>query len=335
MVSLKKTATGRVETSNSCLAHKAWLNIWDTDVPNKVRIHFWRLAKNGLAVGEELQRRNIKKGVICCACARLETVLHRFWKCPHSVFAWKKMMELTGATFSSPPDEFINHRDFQGWLMDWFSNLKTDERALACTLLYQLWLARNDSRDGRIIEDPRSIARRAVALVEEWDEVHSKPALVKSQVKEQWSLPADMWLKFNTDGAFLVSEGCGGGGVVVRDHTGRFVAGACHFFPTAIDPEGAEVLACKRALQLAKEMDCDKFILETDSANVAAKLKDEAKDLSSLGPIFEEVKTMIRDFLSCEVRAVRRTCNFVAHKLAREGCKNKICKTWFSEAPIC
>lgn len=139
------------------------------------------------------------------------------------------------------------------------------------------------TRDGRIIEDPQAIACRAVALVEEWLEIHTKPPTEKSQVRERWSPPAESWLKFNTDGSFLAPEGCGGGGVIVRDHTGRFIAGACHFFPAAVAPEGAEALACKRGLQLAKEIGCQKLVLETDSENVAAKLNEESRDLSALG----------------------------------------------------
>jgi hypothetical protein len=32
-----------------------------------------------------------------------------------------------------------------------------------------------------------------------------------------------------SDGAFAVVHGQGGGGVVIRDHHGGFVAGSCHF----------------------------------------------------------------------------------------------------------
>jgi ribonuclease HI len=244
-------------------------------------------------------------------------------------------MEVTGASFSSPPAEFINQHDFQGWLMDWFSKLKPDERALACMLLYQLWLARNNTRDGRIIEDPEATACRAGALVDEWLEIHAKPPAEKSQVRERWSPPAETWLKFNTNGSFSAPTGCGGGGVVVRDHTGRFIAGKCLFFPAAVDPEGAEALACKRALQLAKELGCQRLVLETDNANVAAKLNEETRDLSALGPIIEEVKTMLWDIMFYEVKAVRRTGNLVAHKLATEGYMDKCTQTWFSEAPNC
>ena len=43
-----------------------------------------------------------------------------------------------------------------------------------------------------------------------------------------------------------------------------FNAGACHFFPSVSDPERAELLACRGALELAREMGVDKVALETD-----------------------------------------------------------------------
>jgi hypothetical protein len=40
--------------------------------------------------------------------------------------------------------------------------------------LYQLWLAQNDAREKENIEDPRSIARRMIANIEEWNSIHAR-----------------------------------------------------------------------------------------------------------------------------------------------------------------
>jgi hypothetical protein len=41
-------------------------------------------------------------------------------------------------------------------------------------LIYKLWLARNEARESKQIEDPRAIAEKARATVEEWDAVQMK-----------------------------------------------------------------------------------------------------------------------------------------------------------------
>src|SRR3954469_14802383 len=38
--------------------------------------------------------------------------------------------------------------------------------------LYQIWLGRNDAREATQIEDPRGVARRTVAAIKEWNNVH-------------------------------------------------------------------------------------------------------------------------------------------------------------------
>ena len=67
---LNRVKTGRPGSSSSVNQHKGWLALWDTSAPNKAKIHMWRLTRNGLAVGTELQRRHIKAGVFCAACGR-------------------------------------------------------------------------------------------------------------------------------------------------------------------------------------------------------------------------------------------------------------------------
>jgi ribonuclease HI len=101
----------------------------------------------------------------------------------------------------------------------------------------------------------------------------------------------------------------------------------------SFDPEGAEVLACKRAVELAKEVGCRQFELVLDCTNVVKKLKEDGRDRSIHGPLIEELKLALRDFDQVKIRAVRRTTNVVADKLAKVGCGNKLCKTWFSQAP--
>jgi hypothetical protein len=107
-----------------------------------------------------------------------------------------------------------------------------------------MWLSRNDARETRKIDDPANIASRALGLLEEWRNVHSLPASRPDKPKESWAPPARHWHKVNVDGAMAKSSGKGGGGVVIRDHDGTYLAGACHFSPSLSDPEEAELKAC-------------------------------------------------------------------------------------------
>jgi ribonuclease HI len=101
----------------------------------------------------------------------------------------------------------------------------------------------------------------------------------------------------NADGAFSSVSGVGGSGAVKRDHHGRFVAGTSHFLPSVADPEGAELLACKAALDLARARSVTKVCLETDCLSVVSKLKSRDRDRSFSGPIVEEIKMFLHGFV--------------------------------------
>lgn len=152
---------------------------------------------------------------------------------------------------------------------------------------------------------------------------------------ERWTKPPTGWTKANADGAMDKQGRSGGGGAVVRDQHGKFLAGACHFFPSIDAPEMAELLACRRAVQLTMEIGKNKLMLETDCQSVVTALVSQERDRSTNGLLVEEIKMMLKSMDQYQVRWARRTANSAAHILAREGCLNKNCKTWLHVEPAC
>jgi ribonuclease HI len=121
--------------------------------------------------------------------------------------------------------------------------------------------------------------------------------------------------------------------VVLRDHHGSFIAGACHFFDCVADAETAELLACKRGLLLAKTLQVKKVVVESDCSNAVTKLKGVDQDRSFYGPLVEEIKSILQSFEEVIVRSLRRTANGAAHLLAKEGCENKCNRAWMGSPP--
>jgi ribonuclease HI len=318
---------GRIESSSTVEAHRGWLKLWGANIPGKVKVHVWRLMRNGLALGAELQRRRIKGGVFCVACGREETALHRFWQCNHAKQIWHHARLLSGALDASPPNDVHNSRNLMNWMLEWLAAVKDSEMDITLMILYHSWLARNDARDGKKIEEPESIVKRATCLLEEWHNVQVQKPIKVAVTKERWSSPETGWIKVNTDGTWHKASEKGGGGVVVRDHDGRFLAGACHFFPSLPDPEAAELLACKRAMQLVKHLKLKEVVLELDCVNVVRKLNEPEMDRSVQSFVIEELKRELKELDGHVVRWVRRTANSVAHRLAKESCDLELCKT--------
>ncbi|KAE8768015.1 WD repeat domain phosphoinositide-interacting protein 3 [Hordeum vulgare] len=76
--------------------------------------------------------------------------------------------------------------------------------------------------------------------------------------------PEEGWLKVNSDHAVSKIGDKGGAGAVIRNHEGAFRAGLCYLFRGVVDPESVEILACKRDLQVAWEINADKVHVEMD-----------------------------------------------------------------------
>ena len=121
---------------------------------------------------------------------------------------------------------------------------------------------------------------------------------------QRWRPPDEGWIR-----AVCKYGDKGGGGLVLRDHNGAFVAGASHFFPSNADPEAMEILACRRAAQVAREMNVQKLHMELDNQKVVQMLSRVSKNLSATGPWIEEIKEMLRGFDEFKVSWVRRSAN--------------------------
>lgn len=94
----------------------------------------------------------------------------------------------------------------------------------AFTMIYNLWQARNDAREKKMLVDPKTVAMRTVAAVEECRNIQTPQNVATAKPKERWLPPDPRWRKVNADGAFRAAEGVGGDGVVIRDHHGDFVS---------------------------------------------------------------------------------------------------------------
>lgn len=119
-----------------------WLQLWDTNVPEKAKIHTWRLIQNGLAVGAELQRRKIKQGVRCPICEREETAMHRFWSCPYAQHVWSIVNTVRGDDTFAMPATVHSQQDLKRWLLGWFGSATDSSKGVMITVLYHMWLAR-------------------------------------------------------------------------------------------------------------------------------------------------------------------------------------------------
>lgn len=191
---------------------------------------------------------------------------------------------------ATPPCNIDSQSKLTSWLLGWFADAPDHEKSVMVQAVY--------ARDGRKISDPHEISQSVAAYVREWDDIHKKAVKSSSpRVQKAWEAPEEGWIKANSDGSVSKHREKGGGGAVLRDHEGAFRAAACHFFGASVNPEKVEIQACKRAIELARDIGAQKLHLESDSSCMMAMLNSPVKNLSAVGPLVEEIKEMLKSFL--------------------------------------
>ncbi|KAE8793880.1 hypothetical protein D1007_31470 [Hordeum vulgare] len=123
------------------------------------------------------------------------------------------------------------------------------EKELMLQATYGLWLARNNTREGRKLQQPHEIIDSLKVQLSDWKAANkTRVSQPEPKTIQKWEPPLNGWVKINSDGAVLKQGTNGGGGAVFRDHNAMFLSIVSHFFPGIVDPEVVEALACRRAL---------------------------------------------------------------------------------------
>jgi ribonuclease HI len=80
-----------------------------------------------------------------------------------------------------------------------------------------------------------------------------------------------------------------------------------------------EVEACKRGLQLAKDMGVRRIAIETDSNLVADMWQSRSTNMSEIKPILCDIESRSLGFFSFSLDHVNREANLVTHACAKEA----------------
>uniref|UniRef100_A0A8I6XLU5 RNase H type-1 domain-containing protein n=1 Tax=Hordeum vulgare subsp. vulgare TaxID=112509 RepID=A0A8I6XLU5_HORVV len=161
-------------------------------------------------------------------------------------------------------------------------------------------------------------------------------SLDKLRVLQRWEVPDFGWIKVNSDGAVSKHRDKGGGGAVLRDHNGAFLAAVSHYFPSISNPVATELLAYKHGLEVAREINATRVHLELDSLGVVQALEQTSRCLAALGSWiqpYKRIKALLASFADFKVLWVRRSANAAALKSAKVGVGDELCKVWLGVPP--
>jgi hypothetical protein len=244
-----------------------------------------------------------------------ESVEHAFLFCPFAREVWTEIkkdfdVSLQRMSFLSP----------KIWLMDFMSRSSEIQGIVLAVTCWHLWDTRNKIREEGGQAVPLGIAAKIKAYIEfimTYQLSTSSNHRREATRVVSWSPPPDGFLQLSVDAALFASSKSMGAGVVVRDQQGTFVAAAGDNIHDVVNPDIAEACAIRFALSWAQDEGMDHIVVNTYCLSVVQRIDSSEKDLSAIGPIFQDIKLLVAGFTKCSVIFVSRLQNFAAHYLAR------------------
>ncbi|GMI86725.1 hypothetical protein HRI_002341800 [Hibiscus trionum] len=319
-----------------------WISYaWQGLTPPRIDFFLWQVFKQRLPVKSELHRRGVNSLVDlnCPLCnSHVETINHLFFSCS---FAWGLWMKFAGFWDIN----MVLPADAEGVFFYWNHAKPTSAndklwKIISCSILWSLWLMRNDVVFKKLKPDPVNLLFVTKYRIALWflalnpecsvslDDIICNPAVVDRKVgaslsgvvPEAWSPPSLGFLKLNIDGAMPKSGSMGGIGGLIRDSSGVWVASfseQCGFGPPIV----AEIAALRRGLDLFMSIPLEKrsrLIIESDCKTLISWLVDP----SSCPGAFKSGITVLAEVIksnNCIVRHIPRAINFAADGLAKAG----------------
>ncbi|KAL4341176.1 hypothetical protein GQ457_08G012070 [Hibiscus cannabinus] len=223
--------------------------------------------------------------------------------------------------------------DWLLWLSSLFDQLDKRKMVLFVVSIWGIWTYRNNKIHNQMSQSAMDLVRFIKSYVGELTSIADNDASLCPASRMHWIPPLGDTIKVNFDACFSTRYRTSFSRVVARNNGGYMAAGTIpHLFVPS--PEVAEAYACIDALMLARDVGFNSVIIEGDALTVINKANCREADRSVLRSLMKQIHSMRAFFASLMFSHVVRTCNEVAHLLAREGRDFPGPRFWVEEAAL-
>ncbi|KAL5759496.1 hypothetical protein ACOSQ2_018334 [Xanthoceras sorbifolium] len=288
-----------------------WRFVWQLDIPPKVRLFLWCVCHGWIPSAGNLARRHIASSAVCMLCKTgWESTFHALWGCC-SLKPARKFLPTFAALPSSLYGMFID------FLVLCKASLSTADFGLFCIRIWRIWYVRNNCLfAGKVL---------SVAEVDPWalpfqaDYVLANSAVSAARAPGlpslRWLAPSPGWFKINSDAAVDSLRKKVGLGVIIL--------------------VVAEAMAILCGMQIASELGTLPVVVESDASSMVSMILVESPPLSDAGLIIADILQLKFSLSISQFRFASRSCNKVAHKLAKFGLSVFDFLVWVEDFPPC
>jgi ribonuclease HI len=223
----------------------------------------------------------------------------------------------------------------------WASDVLKDDfcsesdRSIFTIGMYALWLQRNKHRHGVDQQPMRRVVQWTVDLAHDlWLLARPPWQPAVTVTKPKWRMPPEGCFKCNFDGAYYPACCQAATGAMIRDQTGTFRGGRAQWRAVCLDALTMEATAFKEGIILPRDLGVKRIQCETDSQELVKLWEMGERQRSCISLIIREIRGLSNIFQSFSLMYVHRSCNHVAHALAKQVSDSIRVGEWHS-APTC
>jgi ribonuclease HI len=224
------------------------------------------------------------------------------------------------------------------WLFAMMESLSRDDFARVAVTLWAIWFARRKIIHEEEFQSPLSTHMFIQSYLRDLS-ISSKEGQKKVSTGSishapKWIPPLTGYAKINVDAAMSKTSRGGAGGVVCRSANGDFLGASTLTVSGIIDPTTMEVVACREAMALAKDLQLQRVTVASDCLSVINAINSEGFK-GSYSMILDEVKADARHLQECSFRHESRLSNFESHRLARFAVSSNLGRqVWLLQLPV-
>lgn len=306
----KSEASSRQLASSS--GNPMWKKVWQLDVPPKVRVFWWCVMNQFLPTKQILHRWHVEPEAFCEVCGDPEeTIKHVLVDCSAARFFWAEIRLATGIKLPT-----LN-------TASWADDLMTDlcpakDRAIILCGMWALWSIRNKKWHGeQSMSMNQAVSWARDTAFDLWQLRHQQAAAHSQPVPMVWCKPEQGWVKINSDAAFSEPLKQGATACVIRDQQGEFSAAKASWHDNGLDALSLEAMACRDGMLFGIQLGFRKVAMETDCLQLVQLWKKKEDQRSIVHHILQEMDELRLAFHEFSFSYVSRSCNKVAHVLAK------------------
>ncbi|XP_050280798.1 uncharacterized protein LOC126721784 [Quercus robur] len=273
-----------------------------------------------------LRKRGVSTDGLCPVCGlEDETILHALCSCNALKEVWRLWKDCQ-------IDLGAKSLDFLDTALKVLAAGNLKDLEILFVVAWAIWHNRNLRVFESVCQGADQVWNYAVSLISDFKEAGKFCSLGPKAGEVSWRKPPNGVFKINTDGATGGVGTLSSIGVIVRDYRGQAAGALCRVLPGCFTVEETEALAIEAGILLARELDLQQIIIESDSLATVQRIL--AKDYSGgLGHIVNGIVNLLDGFAGWQIRHLKRDFNRVAHELAKFARCNNVCHLWRGVSP--